>query len=93
MNGKLDRFSLDTLINLADRAGPPVSLRIGDDEVVAWIALRAHGPLLVCAHILHGARITGLNLGVSLISPGFAFAYLQDGPDLPGVNFGGPWIR
>ena len=34
MNSKLDRFSLDTLINLADRAGLPVSLRIGDDEVV-----------------------------------------------------------
>lgn len=28
-------FSLDTLINLADWAGLPVSLRIGDDEVVA----------------------------------------------------------
>jgi hypothetical protein len=26
---------LDTLINLADPAGLPVSLRIGDDEVVA----------------------------------------------------------
>jgi predicted XRE-type DNA-binding protein len=35
MNSKIDRFSLDTLINLADRAGLPVSLRIGDDEVVA----------------------------------------------------------
>jgi hypothetical protein len=35
MHGKLGRFSLHTLINLADRAGLPVALRIGNDEVVA----------------------------------------------------------